>query len=60
MFSRQKFKLLSKNFIDSHFPLNDFCAQKLPQKAEGNGFARVKANIREVTTAMGYVEKTLV
>jgi len=60
MFSRQKFKLLIKNFIDPHFPSNDFCAQKLQQKAEGNGFARVKANIREVTTAMEYLDKTLV
>jgi len=59
MFSRQKFKLLSKNFIDSHFRLNDFCAQKLQQKAEGNGFARVKANIREGATARECLKKTL-
>jgi len=51
---------LSKNFIDPYFPLNGFYAQKLQQEVAGNGFARVKANIREVTTAMGYLEKTLV
>ena len=60
MFSRQKFKLLSKKFHRPTLSLNDFCAQKLQQKAEGNVFARMKANIGEVTTAMGYLEKTLV
>lgn len=29
------------------------------QEAEGHGFARVKANIREVTTAMEYLKKVL-